>query len=119
MNGVVLWSDASLHKAVIWCEDQGDLAFYTQQTHQDLVDLHEGDLICFDITLRQNTRMVENPQVLAEAACTGLAQSLAGTRSDIVEPNKGGDRNPDQVISFAARSKKKRHAGAARHNYIG
>ena len=27
MLGVVLWSDVSDRKAVIWCEDQGDLAY--------------------------------------------------------------------------------------------
>ena len=50
MNGVVLWSNESQQKAVIWCEDQGDLAFYSQEQCQALVDLHVGDLICFDLT---------------------------------------------------------------------
>ena len=77
MNGVVLWSNESQQKAVIWCEDQGVLAYYTHQHQGSLVSLHEGDLICFDMTLQQNKRMVENPLVLAQAACRGLAQSLS------------------------------------------
>ncbi len=29
MMGVVLWSDQQVGKAVIWCEDQGKLAYVT------------------------------------------------------------------------------------------
>ena len=38
MYGVVLWADASDTKAVIWCEDQGNLAYYTAAEE----DIHEG-----------------------------------------------------------------------------
>lgn len=29
MLGVVLWADIDDRKAVIWCEDHGNLAYYT------------------------------------------------------------------------------------------
>jgi hypothetical protein len=114
MNGVVLWSDVDQHKAVIWCEDQGELAFYAQKTPMDVVDLYEGDLICFDLTLRQNKRMVENPQILGESVCIGLAQSLAAAQPDTVAKT---DRKQTtaQVIPFAAhldKSSAKMHRAA-------
>lgn len=116
MNGVVLWSDASQHKAVIWCEDQGDLAFYSQK--QDLVDLHEGDLICFDLFLQQNKRMAENLQVLQEASSVGLAHSLMVSQPDAPvasDPNQ----TTAQIIPFATRSKQKLRDGSSRSNCMG
>jgi len=118
MNGVVLWSDASQHKAVIWCEDQGDLAFYSQKQRQSFVDLHEGDLICFDLSLQHNQRMAENLQVLEEAACMGLAHSLI-----VVEPEAAVEsdhrHNTAQVIPFAAPLKQKQRENISRRNCVG
>ncbi len=118
MNGVVLWSDASQHKAVIWCEDQGDLAFYSQKHRQSFVDLHEGDLICFDLTLQHNRRMAENLQVLEGAACMGLAHNLT-----VAEPDAAGEsdrrQNTAQVIPFAAPVEQKQRANISRRNCLG
>ena len=51
MFGVVLWADASDSKAVIWCEDHGNLAYYTaaEQNVHDGLGLDAGDLIQFDL----------------------------------------------------------------------
>ena len=27
MDGIVIWSDTNAHKAIVWCSDNGDLAF--------------------------------------------------------------------------------------------
>ncbi|PCJ04257.1 MAG: hypothetical protein COB16_19225 [Rhodobacteraceae bacterium] len=118
MNGVVLWSDASHHKAVIWCEDQGDLAYYSHKQRQAPVDLHEGDLICFDLSLHQNQRMAENPQILEEAACSGLAQSLAVAQPDGVVSSSRAQGSA-QIIPFTPRSMQKQRGGSSRCNYIG
>ncbi len=118
MNGVVLWSDASQHKAVIWCEDQGDLAFYSQKQRQSFVDLHEGDLICFDLTLQHNRRMAENLQVLEAAACMGLAHNLSVAEPDTVV-KLDCQQNTAQVIPFAARSKQKQRENVSRRNCVG
>ncbi|NIZ62360.1 hypothetical protein DL239_15415 [Sedimentitalea sp. CY04] len=99
MNGVVLWSNESQQKAVIWCEDQGDLAFYSQGQCQALVDLHVGDLICFDLMLHQNRRMIENPLVLKEAASMGLAERLIMAQPRDVA-NLRPVQNSAQVIPF-------------------
>lgn len=118
MNGVVLWSDPTQHKAVIWCEDQGDLAFYSQKQHQSFVDLHEGDLICFDLTLQHNQRMAVNLQVLEEAACLGLAHNLTVAEPDAaVELDRR--QNTAQVIPFAARSTQKQRENISRRNCVG
>ena len=37
MYGIVLWSDRSERQAVIWCEDQGDLAYCRQTTEHGLI----------------------------------------------------------------------------------
>jgi len=115
MNGVVLWSDECQKNAVIWCEDQGDLAFYAQKKSLKVVDLHEGDLICFDLTLQQNRRMAENPQVLAQSASVGLAQSLTDAEPDTA-PVPIRDQNTAQVIPFAVRLEKTQRGNAPRRN---
>ena len=118
MNGVVLWSDVSQHKAVIWCEDQGELAFYAQKTSLEVVDLHEGDLICFDLTLQQNKRMAENPQVLKESAYIELAQSLKVAQPTSV-PKAARNQGTAQVIPFAAHHKQKQRENSSRRNFVG
>lgn len=118
MNGVVLWSDANQHKAVIWCEDQGELAFYSQKLRQSFVDLHEGDLICFDLTLQHNLRMAENLQVVEEAACLGLAHNLTVAEPDTrVELDRR--QNTAQVIPFAVHAKQKQRENDSRRNRVG
>ena len=32
MYGVILWSDQTAQRAVIWCEDHGKLAYFNRQT---------------------------------------------------------------------------------------
>lgn len=47
MMGVVLWSDQQVGKAVIWCEDQGKLAYVTgdQAEINTELELQAGDLV--------------------------------------------------------------------------
>ena len=47
MLGVVLWSDAGDNKAVIWCEDHGDLAYFNGGVDDpaSLMDFDAGDLV--------------------------------------------------------------------------
>ena len=50
MIGVILWSDVQVRKAVVWCEDQGDLAFLCEDTpFEHLKGLSAGDSIEFDV----------------------------------------------------------------------
>lgn len=60
MNGVVLWSDKDHRKAVIWCEDHGDLAFcdHTDPRHPVMPDA--GDWVQFEITQLGDQRRASN-----------------------------------------------------------
>ncbi len=77
MIGVVLWSDPADRKAVIWCEDHGELAFY-HQPEEDPKDmaLDPGDLVRFDVSVEQKLRLAHNPKLVAEAAFQALPDQI-------------------------------------------
>lgn len=79
MIGVVLWSDPQECKAVIWCEDHGDLAFYNDVCRHPcgVHDLDAGDLVEFDVEHSETLRYAHNPRVLQEGACSNLTDVLA------------------------------------------
>ena len=94
MLGVVLWSDQKDRKAVIWCEDHGDLAFCHETIDDQGGILDTGDLIQFDVTLDRDMRLAQNPRKVLEGAYQGLADTLrtmpedgpvavAGERGDV------------------------------------
>ena len=60
--GVVLWADASDNRAVIWCEDHGSLAFYSEPeiSRHGGVPLDAGDLIEFDMREDEDFRRAHN-----------------------------------------------------------
>lgn len=78
MYGVVLWADRQDHKAVIWCEDQGDLALYpdTEGSPHGGMSLDAGDLIQFDMRQERNLRFARNPRLLAQKHFPELADVL-------------------------------------------
>lgn len=76
MYGVVLWCDCRENKAVIWCEDQGDLAYYRQSETADPLNLDAGDWVQFDVTTGCDMRLAHNPRLVAEGVFGGLADSL-------------------------------------------
>lgn len=80
MFGVVLWSDASSGKAVIWCEDHGDLAFYHEDDRSGDLHLGTGDLVEFDLTTEREFRFVRNPQLVRDSYSSGLADALTTSR---------------------------------------
>jgi len=107
MLGVVLWSDNYDKKAVIWCEDQGDLAYFNGGAGAPLedADLDAGDLVSFELQQESHLRYAKNPQRVAQGAYDGLADRLkdAATPS---QPNKLRSSTPRpsrsaDVISFA------------------
>jgi len=77
MFGVVLWSDTQERKAVIWCEDHGDLAFYRQSGCTENLPLDAGDWVQFDLTLDRHMRLAHNPKLVSEGVCPGLADALS------------------------------------------
>ena len=78
MYGVVLWSDKEDSKAVIWCEDHGDLAFYdgASDCALDGCTLDAGDLVKFILSEDRDMRLATNPRLVAEQQYPGLADSL-------------------------------------------
>ena len=93
MYGVVLWSDTNAQRAVIWCEDQGELAYYTpteNSVHQAPA-LDAGDLIQFDVTIQQNMRRATNPQLLQSSHSPDLPDNLRASQRQ--EPAKASEAN--------------------------
>ncbi|WP_298836172.1 hypothetical protein [uncultured Roseobacter sp.] len=84
MLGVVLWSDASDGKAVIWCEDQGDLAFLnsTDQVLGAEPFFDAGDLVQFDMEVQSSLRRAHNPRLVVENAGASLPDALRRTGHD-------------------------------------
>lgn len=78
MIGVILWSDKQERIAVVWCEDQGDLAFLgcgsTQYDHLD--QLTEGDILEFDVKIDGDLRRVNNPVLLTGYTTGDVAAGL-------------------------------------------
>lgn len=76
MCGVVLWSDAGDHKAVVWCEDAGNLAYYIDHDGSSTseVALDAGDLIEFDL-VEGTFRQVKNPVHIDPELCVELPRT--------------------------------------------
>lgn len=82
MIGVVLWSHPQERKAVIWCEDHGELAFYNCDASSGCKEpvLDAGDLIAFDVNTHQSCRVALNPKLLEEGYFEGLPQVLGSKK---------------------------------------
>lgn len=81
MIGVILWSDTLERKAVVWCEDQGDLAFLGSgcAKFDHLGELTAGDLLEFDVEIEGDLRRVNNPTLLKGYETHDVAASLKNT----------------------------------------
>jgi len=107
MFGVVLWSDEQEQKAVIWCEDHGDLAFYRNTEGSAGFGFEVGDWVQFNMTMERRKRFAHNARLVCEGVSQGLADALrspqmpdSGAMSNIsAQP----DRNSAKIIPFAYR----------------
>ncbi|MDQ2089114.1 hypothetical protein [Marimonas arenosa] len=117
MYGVVLWSQKDENKAVIWCEDHGDLAFYhgSKDSVFDGCSLDAGDLVSFHVSEGRDMRLATEPKLIAEQQYPGLAESLIARGASI------GDGHPamhatdtaasgSNVVRFAPRGETRRLA---------
>lgn len=102
MFGVVLWSDPQEQKAVIWCEDHGDLAFYRQSKDAIAVPLDAGDWVQFDMTMECQQRRVVNPRLVAEGVCPDIADVLSSSVDRSVSSIRSEPfrRQSAQVVPF-------------------
>ena len=97
MYGVVLWTDASESKAVIWCEDHGNLAYYSEPevTFDSGGALDAGDLIQFDLREEREYRRARNLRRIDKAHAPALPTRLSG---GLEMRNRGSN-----VVAFARR----------------
>lgn len=78
MIGIVLWSDVVDCKAVFWCEDHGDLAYYSAEFGETETRsaFTAGDMVKFDVYCDAEFRRAMNPSVIQENAYDGLDRHL-------------------------------------------
>lgn len=79
MYGVILWSDPDVQKAVIWCEDQGDLAYYEANDASSIAEdvfFDAGDYVEFDVTVENDLRRASNAQTILAARYPTVAHTL-------------------------------------------
>ena len=90
MYGVVLWADKQDSKAVIWCEDHGNLAYYSaaEQSAHCGVALDAGDLIKFDMSESRDCRYASNLEHVNSGYAPDIAANLQSKpveRNNIVQ----------------------------------
>ena len=98
MHGVIIWSDKaqgqSVGRAVIWCEDHGDLAFYggkadgSEQTATQFGTLEPGDLVYFDLREDNGLRLAFNPRLVSADEYPTLMQDLKETGREIASATR-------------------------------
>ena len=97
MLGVVLWSDTADNKAVIWCEDHGELAYFNGEggSALDGAALDAGDLVQFEMEQESELRLARNMRRLETGAYAGLGESLV----EAAEPQKPRKKTVSAIYS--------------------
>ncbi|MEO9821655.1 MAG: hypothetical protein ABJ370_10435 [Paracoccaceae bacterium] len=102
MIGVILWRDIDDGKAVIWCEDQGDLAYLDRI--EDILDpeitLSVGDVVRFDMTIERNMRLALNVTRLLDNWGSTLGDALRKVPND---PDTLDASTGPQILTFMGR----------------
>jgi hypothetical protein len=88
MYGVVLWSDHGQDRAVIWCEDHGDLAYYDGEMAGRPAEagFEPGDLVRFDVRQGRRMRIASNPRVIVSDQYPSLAGDLRREGASATRP---------------------------------
>ncbi len=102
MIGVILWRDVDDGKAVIWCEDQGDLAYLDRL--EDILDpvtsFAVGDVVRFDMTIERHMRLARNVTRLLDNWGSTLGDALRKVPND---PDSVETSTGTQILAFADR----------------
>lgn len=93
MNGVIVWRNHS--QAVIWCEDQGPLAYCEPEALSRAPDIGKGDLVHFITVERDGLRFANGLSCLKKNAAPGLASDLSGDKG-----HQDSGPEADNVIAF-------------------
>lgn len=75
MLGLVLWSDGAARRALIWCEDHGDLAWY--ESEGTAASVCAGDLVHVALDRTEGPRRAHALWIVARGAGVGLPQRLS------------------------------------------
>lgn len=108
MFGVVLWSDNAQNRAVIWCEDHGNLAFFKGDLADGLSgqDIDPGDLVQFDLTEERQMRLASNPRLVAADEYPTLAQDLRRAGQPVTSlPRSTSADGVSNIVPFTARER--------------
>ncbi len=114
MYGVVLWSDVLENKAVFWCEDQGDLAFYHAAPENEGAGLSlfdAGDLVQFDVYIENKLRKASNPRVVREKASVDLPERLLNRNDPLIPSAQIAQVVPFRPVANQWREKAAHRAG--------
>lgn len=103
MIGLVLWSDQADRKAVFWCDDHGDLAYFDASLDpaDEVVNLSAGDMVRFEMTLKDSIRQAHRPVVVTHKVCDDIQEHLLETASRNDGPPV---ENHDNVVQFKAKA---------------
>lgn len=82
MYGAVLWSDQCTNRALIWCEDHGNLAFFDGAPDDVCAAFEEGDLVTFKVRDGRGMRLAFEVEMVAADEYPSLAEGLRGISSD-------------------------------------
>ncbi|MFD1511243.1 hypothetical protein [Lacimonas salitolerans] len=102
MYGVVLWCSGDSRKAVIWCEDHGDLA-YSQDIDTDMV-LEAGDLVRFRTEQTRRMRLARDVILVDHERYANLPERLKAAGAQ-------GRGDGAEVVAFDPTARHKRAAG--------
>ncbi|MCT4333404.1 hypothetical protein MU516_11070 [Paracoccus sp. YLB-12] len=103
MIGVVVWSSDAREKAVIWCEDQGALA-YLQGRDNLICDRRwpePGDLLELDCELIGDLRHARDVSILSEQVCPhlpGMLRKVHCDKSPARQLRLVASREPDEIL---------------------
>lgn len=101
MFGVILWCDPAKQKAVIWCEDHGNLAFLSPSETGRIPDgtISVGDIVEFDVITRSNLRLAQDVRIFESAPRPSLPGSLKAI--ELKQPVQPGARKTADIIPFS------------------
>lgn len=97
MLGVVLWNDPEAEKAVIWCEDHGQLAFFKGELDETAqkVELNVGDLVSFEMIEDAHLRYAHDLRTLSAQEYPDIANCLTSTEAQDTPETDALDEDED------------------------
>lgn len=81
MLGILVWFDERLQSGIVWCEDQGALAFLDARVAAEAgFALREGDLIDIEVSDSADHRRVERIAAMRQAGGGARLRALLDER---------------------------------------